>query len=140
MIVLDTNVLSEIMRPKMDAAFQVWVEMSSDANFYTSSITVAEISYGILLLPEGKKKKELQLLAKELFVKRLAGMILPFDEDAAQAYAELLVFNKKRGRADKHHDMQIAAICRVHKATLATRNVRDFEDCGIKLINPWQKK
>lgn len=137
MIALDTNVVSELMRPAPSPAVLKSLSKYSPHQVCTSSITVAEILYGIELLPTGKRKNELLAGAERLFRVVLGGRILVFDEAAAQNFSQIAVERRRHGRPISELDAQIAAVARVHDATLSTRNVGDFEGCGIRLVNPW---
>jgi predicted nucleic acid-binding protein len=137
MIVLDTNVLSELMKPAPEAKVLHWVAARPAASLFTTTVTQAEILYGAGLLPEGRRKSALGAAIAEMFAQDFAGRILPFDGAAAHAYAGLAVARRRAGLPISHFDAQIAAICRSRDATLATRNTRDFTDCGIDICNPW---
>ena len=137
MILLDTNVVSEMMRPVADPAFLTWISKCSGDDLYCSAIVVAEILYGVELLPGGRRKSDLQAGAERLFKVVLGGRILPFDEQAARQFARIASERRSRGRPIAELDAQIAAIAQVHDASLATRNTSDFEGCDLQLINPW---
>ena len=138
MIVLDTNVLSEFMRVKPDVSVVAWVDAQPAMELAISSVTVAEILYGLARLPFGKRKQKLQAYAMAMFEEDFVGRILPFDAHAAVEYAALVASCETKGKAVSMADGQIAAICRAHGASIATRNVRDFELSGIEVINPWK--
>jgi len=138
MIVLDTNVLSELMRSEPNQQVLAWVDAQAANELVVTSITVAEILYGIARMSDGKRKQTLHALAVAMFEEDFAGNVLPFDLAAAEFYAELVSESEAAGRAAGMADAQIAAICRVHGAQLATRNVRDFDRFGILIINPWK--
>ena len=137
MILLDTNVVSEMMRPVPDPAFLRWLSKCSGDDLYCSAIVVAEILYGLELLPDGRRKSDLQVGSERLFKVVLGGRILPFDEQAARQFARIASERRSRGRPIAELDAQIAAIAQVHDASLATRNTSDFEGCDLQLINPW---
>lgn len=137
MIVLDTNVLSELMRPEPAGAVLRWIETKADEELFISAITMAEILHGIARLPEGKRKHSLNTQALAMFEEDFADRILPFDADAALHYAHLVAAREQAGKPVALADAQIAAICRVQHADLATRNVKDFVGTGVKIINPW---
>jgi predicted nucleic acid-binding protein len=137
MIVLDTNVVSELMRPVADPAVLKWLSKQSPDELQNNAITLAEILYGIELLPAGKRKSDLLAGAERLFKVVLGGRVLPFDEHAARSFSQIAAQRRKRGRPIAEFDAQIAAIAQVHSAVLATRNTSDFEGCGVRLINPW---
>jgi predicted nucleic acid-binding protein len=136
-IILDSNVVSELMRPAPAPAVPRFFSNYSADELHSTTITLAEILYGIELVPPGKRKSELLAGAERLFRVVLRGRILPFDESAAQAFARIAAGRRTAGRPISEFDAQIAAIVSVHDATLATRNTADFEGCGIRLVNPW---
>lgn len=137
MIVLDTNVVSELMRPTPDSRVLAWIAMEPVAGLFTTALTQAEIFYGLGLLPEGRRRDDLIAAARPIFEIEMAGRILPFDGDAALAYAEIAAHRQRTGHPISQIDGQIAAITRSRGARLATRNVRDFLACGITLVDPW---
>jgi len=138
MIVLDTNVLSELIRPEPHQGVIEWVAQFQSSSLFTSAVTQAELLYGLELLPEGKRRSLLEAGAEEMFGRVFLGRILPFDSDAARFFAMIGASRRKSGRPMSQPDCQIAAITRSRGASLATRNIRDFEDCGIPIVNPWQ--
>jgi toxin FitB len=137
MILLDTNVVSELMRPEASPVVLKWFSRQHAQEIYGSSINLAEIFYGIELLPGGKRRHELLAGAERMFTRVLAGRVFAFEDEAAHAFARIASARRKAGRPIAELDAQIAAIAHVHGATLATRNSADFEDCGIRLVNPW---
>jgi len=137
MIILDTNVLSELMRPKPSPQVAAWVAKQPATELFTTSITEAEIFHGIELLTKGKRREGLLAAAEAMFAEDLAGRVLGFESDAARAFSRIAVDRRSLGRPVSHADAQIAAIARVRRAALATRNIEDFEDCGIAVVNPW---
>lgn len=138
MIVLDTNVISELMKPKGSSVVRKWVAAQPMTNLFITTITQAEILYGIALLLSGKRQNELNKAAQLMFAEDFTGRILPFDETAAIAFARIAAQRRQNGNPISQADAQIASICYTHQATIATRNVSDFEDCGITIINPWK--
>ena len=137
MIVLDTNVLSELMKARPAAKVLEWLAAQLVSSVYTTSITQAEILHGLLLLPPGRKRNNLEVAAQAMFEKDFSGRILPFGSDAAPLYARIAADRRKAGRPISHFDAQIAAIVRLSGAALATRNITDFQECGVTVINPW---
>ena len=137
MIVLDTNVLSELMSSSAEPTVLQWLGGQPGDQLFTTSISMAEIFQGVELLPQGKRRAGLLVAARTMFSEFFPGRILPFDEDAARAFAPIALNRRSQGRPISLFDAQIAAITSAHAATLATRNTADFEDCGIRLINPW---
>ena len=137
MIILDTNVISELMAPSPAEQVERWVAARSPTSLCTTTITQAEILFGIRLLPKGKRRDRVEAAAATLFGKVFAGRLLPFGSDAAVAYARIATDRRRRGSAISNLDAQIAAIARASGTSLATRNVRDFVGCGIKILDPW---
>jgi hypothetical protein len=139
MIVLDTNVISELMKPLRSEAVLAWLSTQQEVNdLFVTTITVAEVLYGIELLTKGKRRDGLEHQANAMLTQDFAGRILPFDDPAARIFPMLAAGRRKLGRPIEFFDAQIAAIARVHGATLATRNIADFEGCGVRLVNPWE--
>jgi predicted nucleic acid-binding protein len=135
MIVLDTNVLSELMRPTPDRRVSAWVGARGFGRLYTTSLNKAEILLGIALLPKGRRREALSEAAEAMFAD-FTTHLLSFDAVAAPEYATLVASRIHAGRPMEAIDAQICAICRVHGATLATRNVDDFADSGVEVVNP----
>jgi toxin FitB len=138
MILLDTNVLSETLRPKPADAVRRWMIEQTADNLFTTSICEAEILYGLALIPAGRRRTALQKEIAAIFGEAFAGRILPFDSASARAFAQIAATRRTLGRPISDLDAQIAAITFSHGATLATRNIADFADCGIRLLNPWE--
>jgi predicted nucleic acid-binding protein len=137
MIVLDTNILSELMRPAPEKAVEQWLADQPDASVFISAITEAELRYGVALLPTGKRRSTLATIIEDMLGEDFTGRILPFDSAAAVAFAEIAANRRQAGRPIAQADAQIAAIARSRGAALATRNVQDFQECGVEVINPW---
>ncbi len=135
MIVLDTNVLSELMRPEPEAAVLQWMAAQTDA-LYVTALSYAEILLGIDLLPKGKRRQRLGEQATAMFTEDFAGRILSFDLATAPAYAAIAGKRQKAGQRLSPIDGMIAAVAHVHSASIATRD-GDFAGCGVPLINPW---
>jgi len=114
-----------------------WASSHPAADLFTTTITMAEVLYGIERLPHGKRRDQLLREAESVFVEDFAGRILTFDESSARMFAVIATRRRAQGRPIDEPDAQIAAIARVHDAALATRNTDDFEGCGVRLINPW---
>jgi len=136
-IILDTNVLSELMRPKPSPRVVAWVAKQSGTELFTTAITETEIFYGIELLAKGKRREELLEAAEAMFAEDLAGRIFSFESDAARDFSRIAAQRRALGRPISHADAQIAAIAQVRRAKLATRNVADFRDCGLDVVDPW---
>jgi toxin FitB len=139
MIVLDTNVLSEAMRPEPADSVKRWMQSQPSTDLFTTAVCEAEIRHGIALMPAGRRRVALEQSISSIFGERFAGRILAFDGAAAAAFAEIAAGRQQSGRPIDPFDAQVAAIARVHNAAVATRNVNDFAACGINIINPWEK-
>ena len=138
MIVLDTNVLSELMKADPFEPVVNWMAAQPVSNLYTTSITQAEILHGIFLLPAGKRRTAFEAAADSMFSEDFSGRILAFGSDAARTYARIATERRRTGLPISQADAQIAAIMRSTGATLATHNTADFDACGIKVIDPWE--
>ena len=137
MIVLDTNVISEIFRPQPAPQVVVWLE-SLTGDVAITTVTLAELLAGVRRLPDGRRRSVLSArIDAALQPYRETRSILAFDDEAADHYAEVFVAREKTGMPISMADAQIAAICRTHRASCATRNTKDFADTGIARINPW---
>ena len=137
MIVLDTNVLSETLKPVPDVRVMAWLGAQPRAALFTTTVTRAEILYGLHLLPDGSRKGALSTAVDAIFVEDFAGRLLAFDSDAADAYARIAGARKSAGRPISQFDAMIAAWARSRGAALATRKVKDFTGCEIAVIDPW---
>ncbi|MBV9432638.1 MAG: type II toxin-antitoxin system VapC family toxin [Hyphomicrobiales bacterium] len=138
MILLDTNVLSELMRPAPEPTVVGWVEAQSSTSLFISAVTEAELRFGLALLRDGKRRDRLAQAIEGLLAEDFGGRILPFDSPAAFAYARIASKRRAAGRPISQFDAQIASVAVSHNAILATRNLGDFEACGVQLVNPWQ--
>ena len=138
MILLDTNVLSELMRPTPDSSVLAWMATQPAQSLYTTSITQAEILHGIMLLAQSQRRRAFEAAADAMFREDFIGRILSFGSDAASPYARIAVDRRRAGRPISQFDAQIAAIARSRGAMIATRNTADFEACGVDLVNPWE--
>jgi toxin FitB len=134
-IVMDSNVVSELMKSPPDDMVRTWA-LGLDEHVYTTSITFAEVFYGVERLPEGKRKVVLRTAAANLFAE-FGNRVLSFDSRAAAHYVTIMCERERRGLRFEGFDAQIAAICRAHHAELATRNVKDFVHTGVAVIDPW---
>jgi len=137
MILLDTNILSELMRPSPTAAVEEWLGAQMFASLFISAVTEAELRFGVALLADSKRRSRLAEELDKMLAEDFADRILPFDSAAAVSYARIASQRRKSGRPIAEADAQIAAIAQSRGATLATRNVTDFTGCGVDLINPW---
>lgn len=138
MIVLDTNVVSELIGPAPDPRVLAWLDPMPVTELATTAITAAELLYGVARLPRGRRKTRLDAAVRAVLADDFRSRVLPFDAPAAEQYAIVVSTRDKLGRPTTTADAQIAAICRTRQAGLATRNTRDFEGTGIGLVNPWQ--
>ena len=138
MIILDTNVVSELIRATPDPGVLAWVNSHPSAQFGTTAITAAELYYGVARLPVGQCRQQLAVAVSALLNDALRGRIVPFDERAARRYADVITERERAGRPIGVPDAQIAAVCRELSAVLATRNIKDFEETGVELVDPWQ--
>jgi toxin FitB len=136
MIILDTNVVSELMRPEPAPQVSSWVRSRDRRELLTTSITLAEIRYGIARLPEGRRKQVLLDTADDIF-RAFSDQILPVDEAAAEQYAVIASTRERAGKLIAGFDALIAGVCRSRGAALATRNLADFEGTGLDLMDPW---
>lgn len=138
MIILDTNVASELMRPVPNERVVAWVDRQAANETYLTAITVAELLYGVGRLADGRRKAELASLIDAMVAEDYDGQVAPFDEVAAGHYADIVVQRERLGRPIGMADAQIAAICRSYDATLVTRNVDDFEHTLVTIVDPWK--
>jgi len=137
MIVLDTNVVSELMRPTPHEMVLAWISRRAASTLCTTTITQAEVLVGVLLLPKGKRRDALDRAAEGMFESDFAERVLPFTTSAARAYARITAARTRAGKPISVFDAQIAAITHASASSLATRNVDDFAGCGIEVIDPW---
>ncbi len=137
MIILDTNVLSEALSPAPSDAVMDWLGAQDRLAVFLTAITQAELLYGIEILPAGKRRSLLSTAVQRIFLDEFPGRMLLFDEDAANVYAGIVAKRARMGRPISQFDAMIAAIAASRGGGVATRNVRDFEHCGIEVLNPW---
>ena len=137
MTLLDTNVVSELIRPLADAAVENWIANRPAASLFFSAVGEAELRYGVAIMPAGRRRDVLASAIEAMLREDFSGRILSFDSDAARAYAEIASRRRAVGRSASEADAQIAAIARSRGMALATRNIRDFEDMRIEVLNPW---
>lgn len=138
MIILDTNIISEVMRPQPNTQVMSWLRKYPVEELAITSISIAEISYGLKRLPVGRRRDSLQWRFQMFIDQGFSDRIFPFEERAAEIYAEIIVDRKQQGKPIEVMDAMIASIALLKTATLATRNVSDFENCGLELVNPWE--
>jgi predicted nucleic acid-binding protein len=139
MIVLDTNVISEIFKPRPDPGVMAWLQRQEEAAVFTTAVTRGELLYGVAIRPAGREKESLLAGLLRIFEVRFPDRVLPYDSDAADAHAVFAAMRRMQGRPTSHPDAMIAGIVRSRGAILATRNVRDFEGCDVALIDPWNE-
>ena len=137
MIIVDTNVVSELMKPSPSEAVIEWLRAQTSSELFTTSITLAEILYGIARLPDGRRKELLCATSSEVFA-TFEDQVLPFDSGAAKRYPGVVERRDQLGLPIDGFDAQIASICRAHGAALATRNLKGFRHTDVDLIDPWQ--
>ena len=139
MIVLDTNAVSEVLKPKPSGVVLDWLVAQSQ-EFFITVITQAELLLGVESLPAGKRKAALSAEVEKMFVEDFPGRILSFDQPSARMYSIIVRQRQAVGRPIAILDAMIAAIARSQNATVATRNTRDFDGCGVRVINPWTER
>ena len=137
MIVLDTNVVSELLRPSPAPQVEAWLAAQEGANIYFTAVGEAELRHGVAILPVGRRRTMLGVAIDSMLDEGFRDRILPFDRKASRAYAAIAAERRAVGRPISPFDCQIAAIARAHGASVATRNTSDYEGCGVALINPW---
>ena len=139
MLVVDTNVLSELMRPAPDTVISSWVAERMTSSLYLTAISEAELRFGLAIMPPGRRRDGLAEGLERMLRTGFANRVLPFDSAAASAYAEIAAARRTMGRPMPEADCQIAAIARSRDMALVTRNVRDFVDATVEVINPWAR-
>ncbi|WP_439496195.1 type II toxin-antitoxin system VapC family toxin [Bosea sp. (in: a-proteobacteria)] len=137
MIIIDTNVISEMVAVTPSPAVESWLAAQPPMAIFTTTVTQAEILFGLRLLPRGRRRNDLEAAILPIFDQDLSGRVLPFDSAAAGAYATIAAERREAGRPISQFDAQIAAIASSRGAALATRNIGDFEGIGLEVINPW---
>ena len=137
MYVIDTNVASELMRPSPAPAVTAWIASQDAEELYLTAVSEAELLYGVAIVPAGRRRNELEAAMHRWLDTGFAERILPFDSAAARAYADIAAGRRSAGRPISPADCQIAAIARCLGMAVATRNVRDFRDIGVEIVDPW---
>lgn len=137
MILLDTNVVSESLRPSPSMHVAGWMRAQPRAQLHISAVTAAELRRGVSILPDGQRQESLSAAIEAIITSDFLGRALPFDLGASEHYATIIATRRKSGEPIDWADALIAAIARANKAVLATRNTKHFSGCGIELINPW---
>lgn len=138
MIILDTNVVSELMRPTPEARVLRWFASQAAEDLHITAVTMAEILYGIELISTSRRRDVLRAGVEKMFDSVFADRILTYEDRAARAFSQIASGRRRQGKPISESDAQIAAITRVMGATLATRNPYVFEGCGVRLVNPWE--
>ncbi len=138
MIILDTNIISEIMRQLPNEKVLAWLDKQEATDLFITAITIAEISYGLHVLPEGNRRSALEGSFNKAINEAFNNRVLTFDKAAGYHYGEIMSYRKSLGRPLGVCDGQIAAIARIHGFSLTTRNIKDFSDCHLELINPFE--
>ena len=139
MLMLDTNLLSEIMRSEPERKIADWIVRQPSDELFTAAVCQAEILSGLAIMPSGRRRTDLEEAARAMFADDFDGRILPFDTEAAAAYAGVFAARRKVGRPSGTIDLMLAAIARVRGASVVTRNVADFEGVGVAIVNPWDE-
>jgi predicted nucleic acid-binding protein len=137
-VLLDTNVLSELLRARPDSTVLAWFASQPANGLFVSAVTQAEMMLGARLLPAGKRRQRLEQALEAMFLEDFAGRILPFDSGCAAHFAAVVAARRRAGAPISQFDGQIAAIALSRRLGLVTRNVVDFVGCGLVLINPWE--
>ena len=137
MVVVDTNVISELMRLTPEPAVMAWFSRQDSGDLYLTAVSEAELRASAAILPSGQRRDRLAAQVDAVVREDLAGRVLPFDSAAARAYAAIAASRRSVGRPILEADCQIAAIARARDAAVATRNGTDFQHCGIAVIDPW---
>ncbi len=138
MILLDTNVISAVMMPAPPRPVLQWLNDQDTLGLFLSSITLAEIGYGLRVLPDGRRRRDLEDRFARFVAAGFEQRVLSFDEKAARLYGEIMANRKQLGRPLGILDGQIASIARAHGLGVATRNTRDFDHCGLELLDPFE--
>ena len=138
MFVLDTNVVSELMRPAPDPVIASWVAAHATSSLFLTAVTEAELRFGLAVMPTGKRRDGLGAALERVLETGFANRVLPFDRGAARAYARIAAVRRQLGRPIPEADCQIAAIALARGMSVVTRNMRDFEDTGIEILDPWK--
>jgi toxin FitB len=139
MIIVDTNVVSELMKHIPSINVVAWIDKQISEDLFLTTITVAEIDYGLSVLPTGARRNSMRIAFEKVIEEAFAFRVLSFDSNAARLYGQIMGHRKKLGRLMSLFDGQIASIAHAHKAAVATRNVQDFDECGLTIINPFEE-
>jgi predicted nucleic acid-binding protein len=140
MFLLDTNILSAMMSAAPAPEVAAWISGLPTELLFTATVCQAEILSGLAIMPEGRRRVDLETAARAMFAEDFEGRVLPFDTEAAAAYAEIFAARRRVGRPTATVDLMIAAVARSQGASVVTRNVADFEECGVGIVNPWERR
>jgi predicted nucleic acid-binding protein len=138
MFLLDTNVLSAMMSTRFVPEVAAWVSGQQAELLFTAAVCQAEILAGLAIMPEGRRRSDLEAAAQAMFIEDFEGRVLPFDRAAAVAYGDLFAARRRAGRPAATVDLMIASVARCNGASVVTRNIADFDECGIAVVNPWR--
>jgi toxin FitB len=138
MFVLDTNILSAMMSTREVPEVAAWIAGKPADLLFTTSVSQAEILSGLAIMPESRRRSDFDAAARAMFLEDFEGRVLPFDMDAALAYADIFAARRRAGRPTGVVDLMIASIARSYNASVVTRDVSGFEGCGLRIINPWR--
>jgi toxin FitB len=138
-IILDTNIVSELLRPAPAPQVEVWLAAQDGATIWFTAVGEAELHHGVAILPAGRRRSALAEAIEAMLEEDFRDRVLPFDRAAARAYAAIAAARRAAGRPISQFDCQIAAIARAHEAAVATRNTGDYEGCGVEVIDPWRQ-
>jgi predicted nucleic acid-binding protein len=138
MVIVDTNIVAEMMKESPAQAVVSWFNDQESAALFLTTITIGEIGYGLRIMPHGRRRLQLEQGLERVLAEAFAGRILSFDEEAARHYGDVMGRRKEIGRPLSVQDGQIASIARARGGAVATRNVRDFVECGVEIVNPFE--
>ncbi len=139
MFLLDTNVLSAMMSAEPVPEVAMWVSGQLPELLFTAAVCQAEILSGLAIMPESRRRLDLEAAARAMFLEDFEGRVLPFDMAAAVVYADIFACRRRADRPAATIDLMIASVARSHGASVVTRNVADFEECGVAIVNPWDE-
>jgi predicted nucleic acid-binding protein len=136
--ILDTNILSAMMRLQLETEVATWIAAQPAELLFTTSLSQAEILAGLAIMPDGRRRRDLEAAVRVMFLEDFDGRVLPFDMKAAAAYADIFASWRRAGRPATTIDLMIASVARSHGASVVTRDTGGFEGCGVALVNPWE--
>jgi toxin FitB len=137
MIILDSNIVSALMRDEPDPAIIIWLDLQRRDLLWTTAVTILEIRHGLAVMPVGQRRNQRLVAFGQVIAEDLENRVLPFDQAAAEESATLMAWRQRAGRSVELRDTMIAGIALAQRATLATRNVRHFDDLSVPIVNPW---